>query len=182
MPASIPQSTSYLYVFKLFLSSDHITVATGKTVAITISKNGGAFGNPSAGATNATEIASGWYKVTLSTTDTGTAGPLIVLGTAASCDPADRDFIVESRYPSSIRNSTAQAGAATTITLDASASATNDFYSNTWVLITGGTGAGQCRLIYGYNGTTKVATISPNWATNPDNTSTFAILPARPRE
>ena len=44
------------------------------------------FGNPSGGATNATEIASGWYYVTLSTTDTGTTGPLIILGTAATID------------------------------------------------------------------------------------------------
>lgn len=78
----------------------------------------------------------------------------------------------------SIRANTAQAGAAGTITLDASASASNDFYKSTWVFLTGGTGAGQAREIASYVGSTKVATIKPNWVTNPDNTSTFAILPA----
>lgn len=76
-----------------------------------------------------------------------------------------------------IRSNTAQAGASTSITLDASASSTTNFYNNDLVLITGGTGVGQARYITAYNGATKVATVAA-WATNPDNTSTFAILPA----
>ncbi len=90
----IPQSTAIRVQFYLTLTSDHVSPATGKTVAITISKNGAAFGNPSAGATNATEIASGWYYVDLSTTDTGTLGPLAVRGTAASSDDAGANFRV----------------------------------------------------------------------------------------
>ncbi len=86
MAERIPQSTSYLLIFKAYLASDHVTEATGKTIAITISKNGGAFGNPNAGATNATEISSGWYKVTLDTTDTGTIGPLAIRGAEAAID------------------------------------------------------------------------------------------------
>lgn len=82
----IPASAALRIPLKLYLSSDHISDATGKTLAITISKNGGAFGNPSGGATNATEIANGWYYYDASTTDTGTVGPLIVRGTSASCD------------------------------------------------------------------------------------------------
>ncbi len=75
-----------------------------------------------------------------------------------------------------IRAGTAQAGAATSITLDAGASAVNSFYVNDLVLITGGTGAGQVRFITAYLGSTKVATVAA-WATNPDNTSVFVILP-----
>lgn len=86
MTERIPQSTAKLVVFKAYLSSDHVTEATGKTIAITISKNGGAFGNPNAGALNATEISSGWYKVTLDTTDTGTLGPLAIRGAVATID------------------------------------------------------------------------------------------------
>lgn len=67
---------SKLVVFRAYLSADGTTPATGKTIAITVSKNGAAFANPSAGATNATEISSGFYKFTLSTTDAGTQGPL----------------------------------------------------------------------------------------------------------
>lgn len=76
-----------------------------------------------------------------------------------------------------IRSGTAQAGAAGTITLDASASATTDFYENCIIYLTGGTGAGQTRLCSAYNGSTKVATITPNWDVTPNSTSTFAVLP-----
>lgn len=86
MAERIPQSVAIRVAFKAYLSSDHVTEATGKTIAITISKNGAAFGNPAAGATNATEIASGWYYVDLGTGDTGTLGPLAVRGTVATID------------------------------------------------------------------------------------------------
>lgn len=75
------------------------------------------------------------------------------------------------------RSNTAAAGAGGTITLDASASAVDSFYNDSIIYLTGGTGVGQSRLIVGYVGATKVATIAPNWATNPDNTSTFGIIP-----
>lgn len=87
-------STALLVVFRAYLDTDHVTPATGKTIAITISKNGGAFGNPNAGATNATEISSGFYKVTLDTTDTGTAGPLAVRGANADIDDVGVLFYV----------------------------------------------------------------------------------------
>lgn len=75
-----------------------------------------------------------------------------------------------------IRSATAQAGASTTITLDASASAVDGFYNNQRIVILSGTGALQGRIISDYVGSTKVATVS-SWAVNPDNTSVFAILP-----
>jgi hypothetical protein len=87
----IPQSVTIRRTLKAYLSSDHVSKATGVTIAITISKNGGAFANPSGGATNATEIANGWYYVDLTTTDTNTLGPLIVRGTSATIDDAEPD-------------------------------------------------------------------------------------------
>lgn len=75
-----------------------------------------------------------------------------------------------------VRSNTAQAGAAGTITLDAAASATDDFYNGAVILLTGGTGVGQARVVSDYVGATKVASLSANWATAPDNTSTFAIV------
>lgn len=68
------------------LSSDNVTPATGKTILIKISKNGGPFRNPFVGATTATEIGSGSYYVDLVAQDTSVYGPLIVLGTAATID------------------------------------------------------------------------------------------------
>jgi hypothetical protein len=69
----------------------------------------------------------------------------------------------------------AQAGAAGTITLATTASATNDFYNNDVVMIDAGTGKGQERIITDYDGTTKVATIEPNWITTPDTTSEYIV-------
>lgn len=89
MAERIPQSATIRVPIQAFLSSDHVSPATGKTIAITISKNGAAYGNPSGGATNAVEIASGSYYVDLSTTDTGTLGPLFILGSVATVDPVN---------------------------------------------------------------------------------------------
>ena len=75
-----------------------------------------------------------------------------------------------------VRSATAQAGASTTITLDASASAVNDFYNNQIIYIVSGTGAGQSRIISDYDGGTKVATV-PTWGTNPSSDSVFVIAP-----
>lgn len=75
----------------------------------------------------------------------------------------------------SIRTSTAQAGGASTITLDSSASATNGFYFGCWLKIASGTGSGQQAQITAYVGSTKVATVDHAWSTQPDNTSVFEI-------
>jgi hypothetical protein len=79
----------------------------------------------------------------------------------------------------SIRSGTAQQGSASVIRLDASASSTTDFYKRNVVLILSGTGALQPIVrITAYNGSTKDATVAPNFLVNPDGTSVFVILPA----
>lgn len=292
--AILAQSTAYTRSFKMIDSADHFSKKTGLTCAVNLSKAGGSFG--AAGGT-VTEVANGWYKVALNTTDTNTIGDLAYYITATGADDTDfcdqvgpppvnviqllgtawltpgtagtpdvnakllggtaqtgRDIGLSvllaagqkvdvdtiktnpvvnagtvtfpttatlasttnitagtittttnlTNLPSipsnwitaagiadaaidratfaadtglqNIRAGTAQAGAATTITLDAGASATNSFYNNDIVYLTGGTGAGQARFVTAYVGATKVATVA-TWATNPDNTSTFAILP-----
>jgi len=72
----------------------------------------------------------------------------------------------------------AQAGANSTITLRASASAISSTYQDQIVQIMAGTGAGQARLIDSYVGATKVATIHDTWTTNPDATSIYALIPS----
>lgn len=80
------------------------------------------------------------------------------------------------------RRGTAQAGGASTITLDAGASATDNLYRGYLLKITSGTGSGQRGTIISYVGSTKVATIArkgdtSGWDTIPDNTSVFLIEP-----
>jgi hypothetical protein len=70
---------------------------------------------------------------------------------------------------------TAQAGAASTITLESTASTDDEQYEGRNIKITDGTGVGQQRNISSYVGSTKVATVSEAWATQPDNTSVYAV-------
>ncbi len=71
----------------------------------------------------------------------------------------------------------AQDGDSNTITLADEASSVTDAYVGMSVVILSGTGAKQVpRRITAYNGTTKVATLSKNWPTTPDDTSVYALL------
>jgi hypothetical protein len=80
----IPQSQAISIPFRAVLTSDHVSAATGKTIGVTISKNGAGFVNGSAGAQNATEIGNGAYYVVLTAADTGTLGPFAVLCTGGA--------------------------------------------------------------------------------------------------
>ncbi len=277
MGYSVKQSsTTVAIVFgPVVLSSDHISAATGKTLTVTISKNGGSFASPSG---SVTEIANGYYQIAGNSTDNGTLGPLVVNATGTGCDPFNDTFAVVTYDPFSttnglissgtgtgqlsvssgvasanatqingvstssvttvnanvgttqptnysgtgssayvrsdieavggtaynvnsaqfganvvgvvgssivqssgvinaIRSAAAQAGASTTITLDSGASATDSLYNDAILCIYSGTGAGQSRLITGYVGSTKVATVDHAWTTTPDNSSIYAIFP-----
>lgn len=70
----------------------------------------------------------------------------------------------------------AQAGAASTITLNTNASSVNNTYNGQIIALRGGTGQDQTRIVTAYNGATKVATVDSAWATNPDNTSIYMML------
>jgi hypothetical protein len=73
----------------------------------------------------------------------------------------------------------AEAGAASTITLDSTAPGyvtTTDYYRGNAILLTGGTGAGQCKIIES-NTNAGVCTILGSWATNPDATTNYTIVP-----
>ena len=68
-----------------------------------------------------------------------------------------------------------QGGGATTITLESSASSTDDFYNGSHIYINSGTGSGQTKKIMDYVGSTKVATVNSDWTNNPDSTSINSI-------
>lgn len=67
---------------------------------------------------------------------------------------------------------TASAGGASTIT-DSTKNWDTNQWANSQVRITGGTGIGQIRTVS--SNTATVITVSAAWATQPDNTSTYAI-------
>ena len=73
---------------------------------------------------------------------------------------------------------TAQSGPVSTITGASTASATDDAYNGMQVWIVDKTGKGQVRTISDYVGSTRVATVSAAWTTQPDATSVYRITPA----
>jgi hypothetical protein len=84
-----------------------------------------------------------------------------------------------------IFSGTATAGAAGTITLSATAPPlVDDLIVGCVIRTTGGTGGGggsgslgnQARVITDYVASTRVVTVSPNWETNPDSTTTYEVL------
>jgi hypothetical protein len=96
-------------------------------------------------------------------------------GTAPEVDPLLQISTLAPTTLGAAATGTAQAGAAGSITLAVGASGTNDLYKALPITTTGGTGSGQTRIITGYNGTTKVATVKPNWSVTPDNTTTYSV-------
>jgi len=71
---------------------------------------------------------------------------------------------------------TADAGGANTITLENTASATDNAYTGQIIRITGGLGSGAIALITGYVGSTKVATLRPlTGSVTFDATSVYSI-------
>jgi hypothetical protein len=84
--ALLKQSTAYTRTFLMVQSSDHVTGLTGASVSVSLSKAGAAFAV--AGGT-VSEIGNGFYKIVLTTTDTGTLGDLAFHCTAAGADPTD---------------------------------------------------------------------------------------------
>lgn len=74
----------------------------------------------------------------------------------------------------------AEAGTINTITLNAGASSYDGYYNSMRIRITSGTGSSQTADIIDYNGTTKIATLSANWVTTPDSTSSYSLsIPLR---
>ena len=75
-----------------------------------------------------------------------------------------------------VHEGTAQAGTSGSITLDTNANASDDAYNEFYVTITGGTGVtDELRRITDYTGSSKKATVSPNWTTTPSSDTTFNI-------
>jgi|SRR5215831_11379589 len=84
--ANLRQSAAYTRMFLMVQSGDHTTPATGLTVTVTISKAGNVF---AAAGGAVSEVANGWYKVALNTTDTNAMGELAYHCTATGADPTD---------------------------------------------------------------------------------------------
>lgn len=103
-------------------------------------------------------------------------GNNIVLEPAPTTSETGGLIMIYKAIPPRLQSGTAAAGAASTITLDSTADPRDDYYNDQRIFISSGTGSGQIRTISDYVGSTKVATVSAAWDTNPDSTSVFSTL------
>lgn len=161
----------YAVTFPLLdADGDLVTGATGLDTEV--SKNGDTF----ADCTNeAVEIAtsSGVYYLLL----TGTEMTADIVSVIVKHSTSGGKTTVLTLYPRKmvpLRSGTAQGGAAGSITLDASASAVDDFYNGCLVV---GTldGVTEARMIRDYAGATKVASVTPDWVITPDGDDLFTV-------
>ncbi len=157
-----------------FRDADGDLVTAASTPDAEISKNGDTF----ADCTNeSTEIATGsgnWY--------------LILTGTELTCDVATiqaksatsgMKTAVATLYPRKLATvysgTAASLGTVTsTIILDSGASAVDDYYNGMVCIATIDT-LTEVRVISDYVGSTKTATVVPDWNVAPDNNDTFVI-------
>lgn len=167
-PYRIIKNASFdLWWFAKDTSGQVSTGATGPSATRSI--DGAAF----AATTNTpaeTPASSGQWKLTLSVADM--SGDNIGVKVAYTGPRTPEGFILnpEPAFDSGV----AQAGAASTITLRAGAPSTS--LVGAIVEIVRGTGSTQRpRLITAYDTTSKVATVRPDWSTNPDNTSVYKV-------
>lgn len=84
---SLKQSTARNVMVFMTDLTDPTAGLEGLTLAVTISKDGGAFAAMSGGA--ATDRGDGWYSVPLDATDTDTLGDLAMHITASGANPTD---------------------------------------------------------------------------------------------
>lgn len=87
--------------------------------------------------------------------------------------PSLRFRVLEGKFIMNIAvvTGTAQAGAATTITLESGSSAVDDFYNDMIIELDDN----QTAIITDYDGTTLIATVDATWTTNPGATTDYSI-------
>lgn len=97
---------------------------------------------------------------------------------AIDADALAADAITEiiAAFQAKTHVGTLQAGSASTATLASGASASDDTYNDGLLVVISSTGTAQVAYISDYVGATKVATITPNWSTTPDNTYRYVAI------
>jgi hypothetical protein len=155
-----------------FLDADGDLVTGATTPDAEVSLNGNTF----ADCTNeSVEIAtnSGVYYLLLTGAEM-TADIVTVIAKSATAGMKTTVLTLYPRKLVSLRTGTCAGGAAGSMTLDASASAVDDFYNG--CLVVGVLdGATEARIITDYTGSSKVAAVTPNWNTTPDSDDTFTV-------
>lgn len=146
-----------------------------------VSKDGGAYADCTE---EVTVIAGANGSAYLTLTGDELSASLVFLAAKVASGPKNTLAALQPRVLPLLRQATAAAGTAGTITLDSAAVDLDDYYNGCVVRTIGGTGGGgglgsrdnQARVIVDYAGSTRVATVSPAWEVTPDATTMFEIL------
>jgi hypothetical protein len=147
---------------------DLVTSAAG--LDSEISKNGDTLTD----CTNeATEIGGGLYYLLLTATEM-TADVVSGVTKTSTADAKTTSWSLYPRKLVTVRSGTAAGGDTGYITLDAAASAVDDYY-NGLVCIATIDSTVEARIITDYTGSSKQAAVTPAWNTAPDNDDTFII-------
>lgn len=144
---------------------------------IEVSKDNGTFANATNAAVLAKEVGgstdSAYGYVTLTAAEMTCD---ILLGQAKDSTQKATPFTLRPKRLPVVRDSQCTDGGNSTATLDANASAVDDYYNGCILFLNADTGTGQARRILSYVGSTKVATIAGTWETNPDATTDYQVL------
>jgi len=158
----LPWQQAPTVMFYLVAAVDGRTPTAGKSAAldITISKNGAAFADPSAGNPTITDRSNGWYSFPLLAADVDTLGTLAV----RIQDTADPDTVGEVAMlfdvvpePQFVTGS-AEATPSATVTQTDLAEATDDHYNDAFLQFVNGVNIGAVRKITDYTGATGTLT------------------------
>lgn len=198
MPSYAPPKKNAEYIFYIGLRSqaDSTILQANPTIAagdFKVSIDGGAFANP-ATLPAVTPAAGKAVKVTLSAAEMNGDNISFYGSDAAGAEWMDTPLIcIQPGFDLAnhatplgsipvlgiVDSGTLQSATATTAVLRAAASFANSRLVGATILITGGTGVGQSRVITTYVDATDTATVD-TWNTTPDSTSTYVVFAGAP--
>lgn len=149
---------------------DPVTGASG--LDSELSKNGD---TPADCTNEATEIGNGWYYLLLTATEL-TADVVAGIVKTSTSGAKNTPFALYPRKLVTIRSGASASGGSDTdgVVLDSGASDQDDFYNGMLVLVTID-GNVEARIISDYVGSTKKASVVPDFNVAPDNNDTFII-------
>lgn len=174
-PIWAPYGTAYTFRAPIVVanSTNFANTWTATASMVKIIRDGTTLGN----VTTVPNVVTGQYTYNWYLSATEMTADEVIVQVNDRTNVSDQMFRIITLPDGALRSRLAQAGNATTITLDASAAAVDSYYNGSVVAIIAGTGNAQARVITAYIGSTKVATVDTNWATNPSTDSVFAIYP-----
>src|SRR3990167_1972239 len=155
-----------------YFDADGDLVSAATTPDSEVSLNGDTFADCTNEAREIATTSGMWYL--LLTAAEVTADVVAIISKSATSGMKTTPIVLYPRKLVTIRSGTSAGGAADYITLDASASAVDDYYNGMVCIATIDTNV-EARVISDYTGSSKQAAVVPNWNVVPDADDTFII-------